>query len=153
MTGEGVQNNELTYIYTGNPTQEAKPAATKWSGNVLCIVYSPSSEGPWENIAIRFISHPRFPRVGPIGYLLSVEFPPEQSGIATDALTNPHPRPTLRRYFEPELSEPEVGDVYSPAHDREVLFSLEMEFRTADLPRLRAQITLDPLVLAEEEDE
>lgn len=144
-------DNELTYVVS--PGQEAKLAATKWLSNVLCIIYSRSSEGSQENISIRFISHPRFSQAGPIGYLLSVESPPEGPGLVTDTLTNPHPWPALRRYFEPEPSEPELGDVYTPAHTWEVLFSLEMEFRTVDLPRLRPKITLDPFVLAEGDDE
>jgi hypothetical protein len=83
---------------------------------------------------------------------ISIVAPTEEEGQVPDALTSLSPWPTLFPHAEPELGEVEEGGVYSPPHKREVIFSLTMEFQTADLPRLKPSMFIDPLMLPEDDD-
>jgi hypothetical protein len=83
---------------------------------------------------------------------LSIKFPPEEEGFIADPLISPSLWLTLFPSSESEPTELDEGGVYSPPHKRKVLFSFEMEFRTADLPRLKPSMIVDPLIFFEDDD-
>ena len=140
---------EVTPDLPSGPTQ-IDLAEKQSCGNVVIIVQA-SREGGQKDIGVKCYWYASAATQLPAAKgLLFFEATEDQVGLPGDAVATMSPWPALWRHPEPE---PRVWrGVFSPPYHREVLFSQQVEVRTADLPRWQPRITIDRRTVAREDD-